>query len=202
VHADCIEGAGVSTQALLDFVLTLDRLKAVERRTSPAGMIRRENSAEHSWHGALCALLLESECAFPVDAKHAALLFLMHDVPEIEYGDTFVYAAARADATEAEALGLQHLLATLPAQTAEGLRALWAEFTACETAEARYANALDRVMPLLHNIAHGGKVWRENGVSLAQVMVRNGFIAEVLPRIWTIVLPQIETIFAGDTDAH
>ncbi|GAB2898138.1 HD domain-containing protein [Uliginosibacterium flavum] len=187
----------MSTQALLDFVLTLDRLKTVERRTSPAGLDRRENSAEHSWHGALCALLLEGECAFPVDAKRAALLLLMHDVPEIECGDTFAYAAARDGAAAAEALGLQHLLATLPVHTGDGLRALWEEFTACVTPEARYANALDRVMPLLHNIAHGGKVWRENGVSLEQIMARNGFIAEVLPRIWQIVWPQIETVYAG-----
>ena len=189
-----------STRALLDFVLTLDCLKAVERRTSPAGLSRRENSAEHSWHGALCALLLESECAFAVDAKHAALLFLMHDVPEIECGDTFAYAAARTDASALEAQGLEHLLTALPVPTAQSLRSLWEEFTACETPEARYANALDRVMPLLHNIHHGGKVWRENGVTLAQIMARNGFIAEVLPRIWQIVLPQIETVFAGAQD--
>ncbi|NSL56149.1 HD domain-containing protein [Uliginosibacterium aquaticum] len=190
----------MSTDALLDFVLTLDRLKAVERRTSPAGLERRENSAEHSWHGALCALLLERECAFPVDAKHAALLFLMHDVPEIECGDTFAYAAARADAAAAEALGLESLLATLPAQTGECLRALWQEFTAGETPEARYANALDRVMPLLHNISHGGKVWHEHGVTLAQVLARNAFVAEVLPAVWQRLLPRIERLFSGVAD--
>lgn len=187
----------MSTDALLDFVLTLDRLKGVERRTSPAGLERRENSAEHSWHGALCALLLEQECAFPVDAKHAALLFLMHDVPEIECGDTFVYAAARADASAAEALGLERLLATLPVHTGDGLRALWAEFTTAETPEARYANALDRVMPLLHNISHGGKVWREHGVTLEQVRARNAFVADVLPGVWLRLWPKIESLFSG-----
>lgn len=187
----------MSTDALLDFVLTLDRLKAVERRTSPAGLTRRENSAEHSWHGALCALLLEHECAFPVNAKHAALLFLMHDVPEIECGDTFVYAAARAEASAAEALGLESLLATLPAHAGAGLRELWQEFTAGQTPEARYANALDRVMPLLHNISHGGKVWREHGVSLEQILARNAFVADVLPAVWQRLLPQIEDIFSG-----
>lgn len=187
----------MSTDALLDFVLTLDRLKAVERRTSPAGLTRRENSAEHSWHGALCALLLERECAFPVNAKHAALLFLMHDVPEIECGDTFVYAAARAEASAAEALGLESLLATLPEHAGAGLRGLWQEFTAGQTPEARYANALDRVMPLLHNISHGGKVWREHGVSLEQVLARNAFVADVLPAVWQRLLPQIEGIFSG-----
>lgn len=188
----------MSADALLGFVLTLDRLKGVERRTSPAGMERRENSAEHSWHGALCALLLEQECAFPVDAKHAALLFLMHDVPEIECGDTFVYAAARADAAAAEALGLEHLLATLPGDTGDGLRALWEEFTAGQTPEARYANALDRVMPLLHNISHGGKVWREHGVTLDQVLARNAFVGEVLPGVWQCLRPKIASLFSGD----
>ncbi len=187
----------MSTDALLDFVLTLDRLKAVERRTSPAGLSRRENSAEHSWQGALCAVLLAPECAFPVDARHAALLFLMHDVPEIECGDTFVYAAARAEASAAEALGLEHLLATLPAQTAEELRALWQEFCAGETPEARYANALDRVLPLLHNISHGGKVWHEHGVTLEQVMARNAFVEHVLPGVWRRLKPKIESLFSG-----
>lgn len=185
------------TSRLLGFALVLDRLKAVERRTSPSGLARVENSAEHSWHGAICALLLEQECSFKVDARHAALLFLMHDVPEIECGDTFVYAAQRNDAQVREAEALTHLLMTLPQQTAESLRALWDEFCANDTPEARYANALDRLLPVLHNIDHGGQVWRENNVNLAQVMARNEFIAEVLPAVWDIVKPQIEAIFAN-----
>ena len=185
------------TQALLDFILTLDRLKAVERRTSPSGMSRRENSAEHSWHGGVCALLLQALCAFPVNASHAALLMLVHDIPEIECGDTFAYAAEHATAHQAEALALRHLTASLPAQNAETLRALWAEFTAGETPEARYANALDRLMPVLHNLASAGRVWHAHGVTLEQVLARTQHIGEVFPALWARIRPGIEAVFEG-----
>jgi putative hydrolases of HD superfamily len=188
----------MNTQALLDFVLTLDRLKAVERRTRPSGLERYENSAEHSWHGAMCAMLLAEECAFPVNAQHAALLLLMHDVPEIGCGDTFVYAPERADASVREALALEQLLATLPAHNAEGLKVLWKEFTANQTPEARYANALDRLMPLLHNLSHDGRTWHENSVRLEQVLARNGSLADVLPGIWAMLRPRIEDQFSGE----
>jgi len=187
----------MNSAALLEFILTLDGLKAVERQTMPAGLSRRENSAEHSWHGAMCALLLEGECAFPVDARHAALLFLMHDVPEIGCGDTFVYAAARSDAAQREAAALEQLLVTLPAPNAAGLRELWEEFTANQTPEAKYANALDRLMPLLHNLSHDGLTWREHNVPREKVLARVSFIGEVLPSIWQLVLPRIEKFFAG-----
>lgn len=190
----------MTTQALLDFVLKLDGLKAVERRTIPSGLDRRENSAEHSWHGALCALLLEGECAFAVDARHAALLMLMHDVPEIECGDTFAYADGSDTAHEREAAALSLLLATLPSQNAESLRALWEEFNANVTPEARYANALDRVMPVLHNLANHGHTWREGRVSFAQVLVRTKPVAEVLPQVWAHILPQIQSFFPGAHD--
>lgn len=187
----------MNTQALLDFVLTLDALKAVERRSMPSGLSRRENSAEHSWHGAMCALLLADECAFAVDVKHAALLFLMHDVPEIGCGDTFIYAPERADAAQRESDALNLLLATLPGHNAEYLRGLWEEFTANQTPEARYANALDRLVPLLHNLSHDGLTWREHGVRLEQVLERNQLLGEVLPAVWAIVRPRIEAHFAG-----
>ena len=103
--------------ALLDFVLTLDRLKNVERRNSVAGAARFENTAEHSWHAATMALVLREACAFPVDAHRASRMLLLHDVPEIECGDTFLYDAARADASQFEALALDKLLAGLPAGT-------------------------------------------------------------------------------------
>lgn len=187
----------MNTQALLDFILTLDGLKAVERRSIPSGLSRRENRAEHSWHGAMCALLLADECAFAVDVKHAALLFLMHDVPEIGCGDTFIYAPERADAAQREAAALDLLLATLPGHNAEYLRGLWEEFTANQTPEARYANALDRLVPLLHNLSHDGLTWREHGVRLDQILERNRLLGEVLPKVWAIVRPRIEAHFAG-----
>lgn len=192
----------MSTAALLGFILSLDGLKAVERRTIPSGMSRAENSAEHSWHCALCALLLERECAFAVDARHAALLMLMHDVPEIGCGDTFAYAAAQAGAEARERQALQELLAPLPGLEAERLGQLWEEFEACETPEARYANALDRVVPVLHNLSHDGLSWRQHGVRLEQVLARLAIVGEVLPGVWAVMRPRIEQHFAGVADEH
>lgn len=188
----------MSTQARLDFLLTLDGLKAVERRTLPSGMTRPENSAEHSWHCALCALLLEAECAFPVDARHAALMLLMHDVPEIGCGDTFAYAVERGGAEQRERGALAALLAPLPECDATRLRALWEEFEAAETAEACYANALDRLLPVLHNLSHDGHSWREHGVRLEQVMTRLARLPEVLPGVWALLRPRLEAHFAGE----
>lgn len=187
----------MSSAALLDFVLTLDQLKAVERRTRPAGIARFENSAEHSWHAALSALTLAGECAFTVDARHAALLLLMHDVPEILSGDTFLYDTQRDTAKLSEAEALTQLLAPLAPGHAQPLQALWDEFTAAETAEARFANAIDRLLPVLHNIAHRGETWRTHGVSLAQVKARTAIVGEVLPGLWQRVWPQVEAVFAA-----
>lgn len=187
----------MSSAALLDFVLTLDQLKAVERRTRPAGIARFENSAEHSWHAALSALTLAGECAFTVDARHAALLLLMHDVPEILSGDTFLYDTQRDTAKLSEAEALTQLLAPLAPGHAQPLQALWDEFTAAETAEARFANAIDRLLPVLHNIAHRGETWHAHGVSLAQVKARTAIVGEVLPGLWQRVWPQVEAVFAA-----
>jgi len=187
----------VSAAALLDFILTLDGLKAVERRTIPSSMSRPENSAEHSWHCALCALLMEGECAFPVDARHTALLMLMHDVPEIGCGDTFAYAEARLGAELRERRALEALLVPLPEAESGKLRALWEEFEAAETPEARYANALDRLLPVLHNLSHEGLSWRQHNVRLEQVLARLACLADVLPKVWLLLKPRIEQHFAG-----
>ncbi len=186
----------MSRTSLLGFLLTLDRLKAVERRTKPAGLSRFENSAEHSWHAALSALMLEHECAFAVDARHAALMLLMHDVPEILCGDTFLYASTRDEACADEARALHELLAPLNTPSADTARVLWQEFTAAETPTARYANAIDRLLPVLHNIAHRGETWRIHGVSLAQVRQRTHDVGLVFPGLWAAVLPQVEAVFA------
>ena len=186
-----------ATDARLRFILGLDRLKAVERRSRPVGLARQENSAEHSWHAALAALLLVDECAFAVDAKQAALMLLMHDVPEILNGDTFAYSAAQDTAALAERSALLSLLGGLPSADANTLRDLWDEFEAGETPAARYANAIDRILPVMQNVAADGFSWRAHGVRLEQVLSRNAIVGEVLPNVWASVRPQIEAVFAA-----
>jgi putative hydrolase of HD superfamily len=181
--------------ALLEFALTLDKLKSVERRSRPAGLLRRENSAEHSWHAAAMALVLRDACAFPVDAGHAAQMLLLHDVPEIECGDTFLYDPARASAEVNEAVALGNLLEDLPAGVAGELKLLWQEYTAGVSPAACYAYAIDRLMPLLLNLANAGDVWREHGIKIEQVMAMNAVIAEVFPSLWPDLRERIEAMF-------
>lgn len=180
---------------LLEFALQLDALKSVERRTSLIGGARRENSAEHSWHAALMALSLAEQCAYAVDAGRAAQMLLIHDVPEISCGDTFIYAAERGDAQAREAAALTELLAPLPLAANAQLTALWHEFAANQSPDARYANAIDRMLPVLLNIANGGDVWRINKVPREKVLSVNGFIAEVLPSLWPNLKGRIDACF-------
>ncbi|MFT4171736.1 MAG: HD domain-containing protein [Rhodocyclaceae bacterium] len=183
------------SEALLDFVLTLDRLKLVERRNGLAGGARLENTAEHSWHAATMALVLHSACAFPVDAARASRMLLLHDIPEIVCGDTFLYDAAREAASQSEEQALDQLLGALPADTAGEMAALWREFTAGQSADARYAYAIDRLMPVLLNISNDGDVWRRHGVQRAQVMAMNQPVSEAFPGLWIKVRTRIDEIF-------
>jgi len=180
-------------QAIVDFILELDRLKAVERRTRPLGLARQENSAEHSWQIALFAWQLAAHAAEPVDMNRVIQMLLVHDIGEIDTGDTLVYADvdwAQHQADEAAAVA--RIFGLLPAAQAAPLLALWREFEQGETPEARFAHAADRAMPVLLNLANQGQSWRENGISHARVV---GRIAEPIrqgcPALWAWLEPRL-----------
>jgi putative hydrolase of HD superfamily len=168
----------------LAFLLTLDRLKEVQRRSyTLAG--RRENSAEHSWHVAVSALLLASEAPAPLDVSKVVAMLLIHDVVEIEAGDTYAYdTAASLHQLEREAQAAESLFSQLPAEQETTWRKLWWEFATGDTAEARFARSLDRFLPVLLNVATGGRSWREHGVNASQVLARNGEVASGCPALW------------------
>jgi len=181
----------------LRFVVEIDRLKTVLRQTLLTDASRRENSAEHSWHLALMAALLAEHAGEPVDVTRTMKMVLVHDVVEIDAGDAFCYdAAANVGKEEREKLAAERIFGLLPAEQAEELRALWEEFEAGATPEARFAVALDRLQPLLQNIHSGGGSWRAHGIARAQVLRRMDPIREGAPALWPQVLEIVDRAVA------
>jgi len=173
-------------QSVIDFVLELDKLKTVTRKTKTLHSDRYENSAEHSWQIALLAWSLAPYAPAGTDIHQVIKLLLVHDIGEIDTGDTIVYANADWTALKAEELAaVQRIFGLLPASQAAELLALWQEFEAGQTEAARFANACDRAMPVLLNLANNGQSWRENGISYQRVISR---IAEPIetgcPALW------------------
>ena len=169
----------------LRFLLELDALKGVERRSWLLGGARRENSAEHSWHVALFGWLLAEHADEPLDRERVLRLLLVHDVVEIDAGDTFRYDDdGHADKLERERAAAERLFGLLPDDQGAELRALWDEFEARESADSRFANALDRLQPTLNNLATGGGSWRRHAVVKSQVMKRLRPIGDGSPMLW------------------
>jgi putative hydrolase of HD superfamily len=159
----------------LAFLSELDRLKSILRQSPLINRTRRENSAEHSWHLAMFALVL-SEHAKGVDALHVAKLLLLHDIVEIDAGDAPIHVTGRDKAVLAqeERAAAERIFGLLPSEQGQEFLLLWLEFEAGETPNARFAKALDRLQPLLLNILTDGGTWTENGISEQQVMERYG----------------------------
>jgi putative hydrolase of HD superfamily len=175
------------------FALEADRLKAVLRRTRLVDGSRLENSAEHSWHVALLAVLLEDAAPAGVDHARVLRMLLVHDLVEVDAGDTFCYDAdANLGREERERLAAARLFGILPAEQARELASLWEEFEAAESADARFAAALDRFQPLLLNFHGGGGSWREHAITRAQVLRRMEPIREGAPALWPLVLDVVE----------
>jgi len=180
------------------FLREADRLKQVFRQTYLLDRSRKENDAEHSWHLALMAVLLAEHAAAPgVDLLRAVQMVLVHDLVEIDAGDTFCYdeAGARTKAAR-ERAAADRIFALLPADQAALVRGLWDEFEARRTPEAKYAAALDRLQPLLHNVFTEGAAWREHGVTADQVRARNAHMAEGAPRLWALARELIDRAVA------
>jgi putative hydrolase of HD superfamily len=169
----------------IDFILEIDRLKSVLRRTSLLDRSRRENTAEHSWQIALMAVLLAEHADPPVDIDHVVVMLLVHDLVEIDAGDTFIYdEEGLATKTARELQAAERIFGLLGGEQGERLRSLWDEFEAQETPEARFANAIDRLQPLLNNYFTGGETWREPGVTEDRVIARNELIGSAAPALW------------------
>jgi putative hydrolase of HD superfamily len=162
------------------FVLEADRLKTVLRQSMISDGSRRENSAEHSWHLALMAVVLAEHAPPGTDLGRVGAMLVLHDLVEIDAGDLFLYsgAAALARQEEAERAAADRIFAILPAPQAAGVRGLWEEFEERRTPEARFARALDRLQPMLLNMQTGGGTWMSHGVTLDQVLRSVALIEE------------------------
>ena len=187
------EGEGDALARRIRFALEADRLKGVVRRTRLVDGSRHENSAEHSWHLALLAVLLADTAGPEVDAARVVRMLLVHDLVEVEAGDTFAYdAAANLGRDERERLAAERIFGLLPIGQGDEMRALWEEFEAGETPDARFAVAMDRFQPLLLNYHGGGGSWREHGISRAQVLRRMAPIEHGAPALWAMVLDVVD----------
>ena len=178
----------------LAFILELDKLKSILRQTPITGADRRrENDAEHSWHLATMATLLAEYAPAEVDLLRVLRMLLIHDVVEIDAGDTFAYdVAGYSDKEERESRAADRIFGLLPADQTAELRALWDEFEAAATAESRYANALDRLQPLLLNSRTGGGSWTNHRVTRAQVLTRMEPVRHGTPELWPVVLAIVD----------
>lgn len=167
------------------FLLEIDKLKTIFRRTSLVHAQRFENDAEHSWHLALAAMILAEHADEVVDLGRVLQLVLVHDLVEIDAGDTYCYDAEGAkDKARREELAARRIFGLLPRDQELEFRALWNEFEAGESPEARFANALDRFQPVLFNLVNQGRSWRENGIKRSQVDARVAPIARGSETLW------------------
>ncbi|HEY9671272.1 MAG TPA: HD domain-containing protein [Waterburya sp.] len=178
----------------LQFIVEIDKLKRVLRQTLLTDESRQENSAEHSWHLAIMAILLtEYAPSSEIDVLHVIKMLLVHDLVEIDAGDTFCYdVQGNLDKAVREAEAAKRIFGLLPEEQGAELRNLWEEFEAQETPAAKFAAALDRIQPLLHNQQTRGGTWRIHGITREQVLRRMQPVKDGAPALWPVVEKIIE----------
>ncbi|ETX16549.1 hydrolase [Roseivivax halodurans JCM 10272] len=180
------------------FLAEADRLKGIERATRVLGGARFENSAEHSWHLALYALTLGDHAPEGVDRDRVIRMLLLHDLVEIDAGDAPIFGSHDASTTAAdEEAAARRIFGLLPDDQAAELRMLWEEFEAAESADARFAKALDRFQPPNQNLASDGGSWRDYGVTVETFEARIGPpIARGAPTLWDWLLPRVRAFLS------
>ena len=177
----------------LQFILEIDKVKKIIRQTPLSDASRKENDAEHSWHIALMAYLLQEYVEEPVEVSKVMLMVLIHDLVEIDAGDIYAYDEEGAKTKdERERKAADHIFGMLPEDQGMYLKALWEEFEAYETAEAKYAHLLDNFQPLLLNDAAGGISWTEHQVKKSQIYKRNEKVEETSATIWKCMQDKID----------
>jgi putative hydrolase of HD superfamily len=187
------------------FLTEADKLKSVLRATTLADGSRPENSGEHSWHLALYAMVLADQAEPGVDISRVIRMLILHDLVEIDVGDVPIHsqdgsAHGSADTAEAEARAAARIFGLLPEDLARDYHALWAEFEAAASPDARFAKALDRVQPVLQNLASGGGTWKTYAVTANQLDARVGTKVRLgAPGIWAALRDRIDTWFASRT---
>lgn len=168
-----------------EFIREIDGLKKISRQTYLSDGSRKENDTEHSWHLALMAVLLSEYANKNVDLLRVIAMVLVHDIVELDAGDTYAYdEAGNATKREREVAAADRIFNILPADQAKYLRSLWDEFEEESTPEAEFAHTLDHVQPIMLNDASGAKAWKEHAVKLSQVLKRNSSTAKGSEKLW------------------
>lgn len=184
----------------IQFIVEIDKVKNIYRQNYLADGERKENDAEHSWHIALMAYLLQEYSEKPIDVSKVMLMVLIHDLVEIDAGDTYAYDAAGAETKrQREETAADRIFGLLPEDQGRYFRELWEEFEAYETPEGKYAHLLDNFQPLLLNDVSGGLSWKEHQVKKSQIYKRNEKIEETSETIWNCMKEIIQKhIDCGD----
>lgn len=180
-------------QKQMEFILEVDKVKEIVRQTYLTDGSRKENDAEHSWHLALMAVLLKEYANEEVDLEKVIPMVLIHDLVEIDAGDTYAYdQAGLATQRARETKAADRIFGMLPEDQGTKFRDIWEEFEAYETAEAKFAHVLDNCQPLILNDASGGKSWKEHTVHKSQIYKRNEHTGEGSREIWEYMKQLIE----------
>ena len=187
------EAKNAAFQKTIEFIGYIDKLKTVIRQNGLHDNSRPENTAEHSWHAALSAVLLEPYANFPVDIDKVSQMLLIHDLIEIEAGDTFVYNdKALVLQAKAELEAAKIIFGKLPKAQGESLKALWEEFESRQTPEAKFAKAIDRFLPLYSNLQNKGYSWRVHDISQNQVRQICHIIEDGSTILWDLTEAMID----------
>ena len=169
----------------IQFIVEVDKVKNIFRQTYLSDGERKENDAEHSWHLALSAILLKEYVSEEIDLLKVITMVLIHDIVEIDAGDTYAYDSVGAkDKREREEKAADRIFNILPTEQGQYFRELWEEFESYETEDAKYAHLLDNFQPMLLNDASKGKSWSEHQVKKEQIYKRNERIADTSETIW------------------
>lgn len=179
----------------LTFITEIDKLKSVYRQTTvKEDKDRYENSAEHSWHIALTAQLLQQYAEHPIDINRVVKMLLIHDIIEIDAGDLFAFAQTKDHQQQAlkEEKAANRLFGLLPQQQQNEYKSLWFEFEAAESNDAQFAKSIDRILPLLQNMNNQGGSWAKHKISQSQVLARNNYLEYIAPKLWEYVVSQTE----------
>lgn len=176
--------------AITAFIVEIEKLKSVERRIKPVGLTRYENSAEHSWQITLLSMTLLPYAEEVVDPLTVVTMLLLHDIVEIDTGDKFAYDANHDD-YENEHSAAKRIFGLLPEALDSKYLSMWEEFEAAQSAEAKFAKAVDRLMPVLQNLHNGCQSWLEHNVSIEQILTKNAGIEAANPQLWQWVKQQV-----------
>lgn len=169
----------------ISFIKEIDKIKYIQRKTKLFNSDRAENDAEHSWHLAMMSIVLAEHTNNAVDLLRVVKMVLIHDIVEIDAGDIFMYDTTQSHTnTEAERRAAERIFGLLPKEQAEEFIAIWEEFEAGETDEAKFAKSMDRLEPLLQNSSNNGGTWREYNVGYDQVYAKKSIIKEGSTVLW------------------